>query len=94
MRASDRFSQGGGISQSRYTRREDTFYELRPEAVGTEGFLCRKTRTTHGSSNPLQDGNLRRYLNLLATSSFAGSGFTARASCPTAAQLFASSVHV
>ena len=47
-----------------------------PKLLELKGSYIEKLEQATAPSNPLEDGKLRRYLNLLATSSFAGSGLT------------------
>ena len=47
-----------------------------PKLVELKGSYIEKLEQATAPSNPLEDGKLRRYLNLLATSSFADSGLT------------------
>jgi hypothetical protein len=49
---------------------------LGPKLVELKGSYVEKHEQATAPGDPLQDGKLRRYLNLLATSSLGGSGFT------------------
>jgi hypothetical protein len=70
------FSRGGGILKPVTPAGKTFAMSFGPKLVELKGSYVEKHEQATAPSNPLPDGKLRRYLNLLATSSFAGSGFT------------------
>jgi hypothetical protein len=70
------FSQGDSILRPVTPAGKTFVMSLGPQLLELKGSYVEKHEQATAPSNPLYDGKLRRYLNLLATSSFAGSGLT------------------
>jgi len=70
------FSRGDSILKPVTPAGKSFVMSLGPQLVELKGSYVEKHEQATAPSNPLYDGKLRRYLNLLATTSFAGSGLT------------------
>jgi hypothetical protein len=70
------FSPGDSILKSVTPAGKTFVMSFGPKLVELKGSYIEAHEQATAPSNSLQDGKLRRYLNLLATSSFAGSGLT------------------
>lgn len=70
------FSQTDGIPKPAAPAGKTLVLSFGPKVLELKASYLEKLDASSESNGALQDGNSRRYLNLLATSSFAGSGLT------------------